>query len=75
MTPEAPAWISEIISAQRPLMTAKEVAGLLRTSQRNLYRLVASKKLHAVRSAESGSSPLLFPRSSVEKYLRRLEGC
>jgi excisionase family DNA binding protein len=36
-------------------------------------RLVREGRLHAVRRAKAGSSKILIPRASVEKYLRSLE--
>jgi excisionase family DNA binding protein len=67
-------WVGEALSGLPPMVTTSEATTLLRTSRRNLYRLVARGRLHAVRAAEAGSSPLLIPRSSLERYLRSLEG-
>ena len=67
-------WISEAIAALPPIVTTDEAISVLRTTRRNLYRKIASGHLHAVRSAEGGSARLLIPRSSLEKYLRRLDG-
>lgn len=74
MTTHAADWIDDAIAALPVILTAAEAMTLLRTSKRNLYRLVASGKLRAVRPTEAGSSRLLIPRASVESYLRRLDG-
>jgi excisionase family DNA binding protein len=67
-------WIGEVVADLKPLATVKEAIVVLRTSRRNIYRLIAAGKIHAVRPAEEGSSPYLIPRASIEKYLRSLEG-
>jgi excisionase family DNA binding protein len=69
----APDWVTEALAEFPPLGTTEHVTTLLQTSQRNLYRLVSAGRIHAVRAKDSGSSRLLFPKSSVEKYLRSLE--
>ena len=70
MTPD---WVAEAVASLPPLVTTGEAIATLRTSKRNLYRLVAAGRLHAVRQAERGSSRLLIPRASIEKYLRSLD--
>jgi excisionase family DNA binding protein len=71
---KAPDWITEALSDLPKILTAEEAVGALRTTRRNLSRLVASGRIHAVRPAEAGRSRLLIPRSSVEHFLRSLEG-
>ena len=66
-------WISEVVSQLRPMATAVEAANALRTSPRNLRRMIADGRLSAVRQRESGSSRVLVPRKSIEQYLRNLE--
>lgn len=69
-----PDWISDVVAKLPPILTAAEACNVLRTSRRNLSRLVASGRIHALRPSEGGSSKLLVPRASVESYLRALEG-
>jgi excisionase family DNA binding protein len=68
-----PDWIADVLVDLPKVLTSKEAQKALRTSQRNLYRLVKAGRIHAVRGSESGSSRLLIPRASVEAYLRGLE--
>jgi len=67
-------WVACALDGLPKILTSPEVQGVLRTSRRNLYRLVASGRIHAVRAAEGGSSRLLIPKTSLEKYLRALDG-
>jgi excisionase family DNA binding protein len=67
-----PAWIDELVESQPYLLTTMEAATVLRVSTRHVYRLIAAERLERIRPTESGSSPLLIPRSSIEAYLRRL---
>jgi excisionase family DNA binding protein len=66
-------WISDVIGQLRPMTTAAEASTALRTSPRNLRRMIADGRLRAVRSRESGSSRVLVPRVEIERYLRSLE--
>jgi excisionase family DNA binding protein len=66
-------WIAEVVSELPPICNVVEAYTVLRTTRRNIYRLVASGRLHAVRPAAGGSARLLVPRSSIETYLRRLD--
>ena len=68
-----PAWVRDVIAGLPPIVTTTEAMAVLRTSRRHLYRLIATRRLHAVRGTLSGSSPLLIPRSSIEAYLVGLE--
>jgi excisionase family DNA binding protein len=65
-------WISETVQTLAPLATAKEAAAVLRMSQRQLRRLIIADRIPAIRGRESGSSRVLVPRASIEKYLRSL---
>ena len=65
-------WISETVATLAPICTAKEAATVLRTSPRNLRRMVSLGRLEGVHAAEGGSSRLLVPRASIESYLRGL---
>ncbi len=68
----APDWIAETVATVPPLATAKEAASVLRTSTRNLRRMIVDGRIRAVRAQESGSSPVLVPRGEIERYLRGL---
>jgi len=70
----APAWVGEALEGQPALMTVPEVCSTIRTSRRNLYRLIASARLESLKQTEGGSSRLLIPRESVERYLLALAG-
>jgi excisionase family DNA binding protein len=70
-TPQAD-WISETVAQLEPLATATEAAKVLRTSPRNLRRMIVDGRIHAVRGRESGSSRVLVPRVEIERYLRGL---
>ncbi|HEY5372947.1 MAG TPA: helix-turn-helix domain-containing protein [Polyangiaceae bacterium] len=65
-------WITETVTGLAPLATAKETAAVLRTSTRNLRRMIGDGRIRAVRAQESGSSPVLVPRGEIERYLRGL---
>lgn len=67
-------WIGETVANLPPLVTVSEAISLLRLSRRHFYRLLAAGRLHAVKTADGGSSKHLIPKSSLEKYLRSLEG-
>jgi excisionase family DNA binding protein len=66
-------WIADAVSALRPLATVNETCAVLRTSTRNLRRMIATGRLRAVRSRVGGSSRVLVPRVEIETYLRSLE--
>jgi excisionase family DNA binding protein len=66
-------WVAAAVGHLPSLVTVAEVVAVLRLSRRHLYRLVAAGKLMAVRHTEGGSSPLLIPRASIERYLRGLD--
>lgn len=65
-------WINDTVSSLAPLTTAKEACAVLRTSRRNLSRMIDDGRLTAVKARETGSSHLLIPRVAIEKYLRGL---
>ncbi len=73
MTASSADWIAETVAALPPLVTVKEAMHLLRSSKPTVYRLAAAGRLRAVRASERGSSPMLFPRSELERFLRSLE--
>jgi excisionase family DNA binding protein len=58
----------------KPLATVAETCGVLRTSSRNLRRMIATGRLKAIRARERGSSRVLVPRVEIENYLRTLDG-
>lgn len=66
-------WIADVVAQLNPLTSAAEASNALRTSPRNLRRLIAAGRLRAVRAHESGSSRVLVPRLEIERYLRSLE--
>lgn len=68
-----PAWIAEVVAAVPPLASISETGKALRKSKQTVRRLVRTGRLHGVRAVESGSSPVLIPRASIESYLRSLE--
>lgn len=65
-------WISEATKDLPAITTAAEAAKVLRTSPRNLRRMVVDGRIQAIRERESGSSRVLVPRASIESYLRGL---
>lgn len=65
-------WITETVSSLPALCTADEASGVLRTSPRNLRRMVALGRITGVHFAPGGSSRMLVPRSSIENFLRGL---
>ena len=66
-------WVAEAVAELPPMCRIAEVSGVVRLGPRQIKRLIAVGRIHAVRNVESGSSPLLVPRSEVERYLRSLE--
>lgn len=69
----SPDWITEVIATVPPLADIRETGKAIRKSKQSVRRLVRTGRLHGVRAVESGSSPVLISRSSIEKYLRSLE--
>ncbi|HET7545169.1 MAG TPA: helix-turn-helix domain-containing protein [Polyangiaceae bacterium] len=67
-----PAWIAEVIATVPALASIDETGKVLRKSKQTVRRLVRTGRLHGVRAVESGSSPVLIPRASIESYLRSL---
>ena len=65
-------WVDEALVGLPPIVTVKEAIGVLRTSRRNFYRLLAAGKIEARRPADAGSSPHLIARSELARYLRGL---
>ena len=65
-------WIDEATAGMPALVTANEAALLLRTSPRNVRRMVADGRITGVRARETGSSRLLVPSSEIGRYLRGL---
>ena len=70
---KAPDWIDDTLAQVGPLLTAPEAGAVIRKSKQTVRRLVRAGRLHGVRAVESGSSPVLISRVSIEKYLRSLE--
>ena len=54
------------------LLTVVEAADMLRCSQRQVRRLIATGRLRAARATERGSSRVLIERAAVERYVRAL---
>lgn len=67
-----PDWIADVIAGLAPLCTASEAANALRTSPRNLRRLIVMGRIGALREKQTGSSRVLIPRAEIERYLRSL---
>ncbi len=55
-----------------PLVTVEELVKLLRTSRRQVYRLISTGRIQTVKQSDGGSSRNLAPRTEVHKYLRSL---
>jgi excisionase family DNA binding protein len=53
----------------RALVTIKEARALLRCSDRQIRRLVATGEIGSVRNVRSGSSRVLIPRESLRAFL------
>lgn len=66
-------WIADAVGTLKPLATVNETCAVLRTSTRNLRRMIATGRLKSVRARESGSSRVLVPRVEIEHYLRSLQ--
>jgi excisionase family DNA binding protein len=66
-------WIADTVASLAPLTTASEAAAALRTSPRNLRRMIADGRICAVRAKETGSSRVLIARVEIARYLRGLE--
>lgn len=66
-------WIADAVASLHPLATLFEAAATLRMCTRSVRRMVATGRLKAIRSRESGSSRVLIPRVEIERYLRSLE--
>jgi excisionase family DNA binding protein len=67
-------WIADLTATLPHILTVDEVCAALRTSPRNLRRMVATGRIRGLRARESGSSRRLFPRAEVERYLRACAG-
>lgn len=70
----APDWIADAVGALQPLATVAETCAVLRTTSRNLRRLIAAGRIKAIKARESGPSRVLVPRVAIENYLRSLDG-
>jgi excisionase family DNA binding protein len=66
-------WVDAVLATLPPLLTTDEAREVLRTSRRNLYRWIATGRLHAVKTAAGTSGRVLVPRPSIEAYLRALD--
>ncbi|HYQ03544.1 MAG TPA: excisionase family DNA-binding protein [Polyangiaceae bacterium] len=64
--------IAEIENSLPLLATANEAAKALRTSGRNIRRLIVAGRITALRARESGSSRVLIPRAEIGRYMRSL---
>lgn len=65
-------WIADAVAGLAILATASEAATALRTSQRNLRRMIADGRIRAVRQRATGSSRTLISRAEIVRYLRGL---
>lgn len=72
-TLKEPDWVDETLADYPKLLTSDEVIAILRTTQRNFYRHVASGRIRTVRSATAGSSRHLVPKSELARFLRSLQ--
>lgn len=70
----ADTWISDVVATLPALATVPEACSALRTSPRNLRRMIADGRLRALRATETGSSRVLIPRREVERFLTLLDG-
>jgi excisionase family DNA binding protein len=71
----APAsWIADAVAGLQPLATAAETCAVLRTSSRNLRRMIAAGRIKAIKTRETGPSRVLVPRVEIERFLRSLDG-
>lgn len=68
----ASAVIDEVNATLPLFVTSSEARALLRISERQLYRLLAERKLEAIRHVPRGSSRLMIPRQSVVQYLESI---
>lgn len=65
-------WIADVLATLPALATAKEASAALRTTPRNLRRLIVSGRLTAVHATSRATSRVLVPRAAIESYLRGL---
>ena len=72
MSPIVTDTITEIENSLPVLATANEAAKVLRTSGRNIRRMIVAGRITALRAQESGSSRVLIPRAEIGRYLRGL---
>jgi len=66
-------WIADAVSGLAPLVTISEAGAVLRTSVRNMRRIVSAGRLASLKQCEGGSSRVLIPRAELERYLRSLQ--
>lgn len=64
--------VAEIENSLPAILTASEAAHALRTSARQLRRLIVAGRIGAMREHASGSSRVLVPRAEIGRYLRSL---
>ncbi len=64
--------IAEIEASLPLLATADEAAKVLRTSGRNLRRMIVAGRITALRACEGGSSRVLIPRAEIGRYMRSM---
>jgi excisionase family DNA binding protein len=66
-------WINDAVTALPGMLTTDETAKFLHMSRRNLYRLISTGRLHAVKTATGTAGRVLVPRASLVSYLRGLD--
>ncbi len=70
-TQEIDRMVDEMTTGLPPLLSTAEVCALLRVGRHEIYRRVKLGEIAALRGADTGSSPLTFPRPAVRDYLRK----
>jgi|GEM_PF-1504368 len=63
-------WIAELVAELPLLATTSEAAAALRTTTRNLRRLIIAGRIASVRAKDTGASRVFVPRASIAAYLR-----
>ncbi|HEX3852193.1 MAG TPA: helix-turn-helix domain-containing protein [Polyangiaceae bacterium] len=65
----SPKFADDAVAGLAVFVTVEELVVLLRTSRRQIYRLISTGRLPAVKQSDGGSSRNLVPRVEVHKYL------
>lgn len=62
---------ADMVSGLPPVVSSDQVCERMLVKRRELYRRVSLGEIPALRSTDSGSARLLFPRAGLEDYFRR----